>query len=389
MNAARRQSAKAAVFAAWLAFRASQDGATSAVQEAFSAAYNAGSIQVTAAARALVPHVSPDTLARWQQGAAARGQSALAGAYGGRAGASLVDTQPEVRAIVLQMMQQRPQPSAAQVLGALVYQLGRQRPDVELPSVRTIERWLRRREEAGAAVQGRLAELERPAAPALPQLPAPGQSQERAVNARVRLGQEFEGARITVLEFKGQPVWLPGEVATALGYSEPRLLRTQIRRLWADEFIAGHDYVIVDGDDLAQLASALQAAEIDRAGNARSNDDAASGRGGHRRSLLLLTESGLNLVCMKTDKAAGRRLRRWLADEVLPQLRRTGAYALPDTAPAPPEPSLEDRRFRVQTIERIANRLLRQRLITPAEWRARMDLAAQIGAGVAMPQENR
>ena len=40
----------------------------------------------------------------------------------------------------------------------------------------------------------------------------------------------------------------------------------------------------------------------------------------------MLFESGLHLVLAKTDQPIGRRLRRFLVDEVLPQIARTGAF---------------------------------------------------------------
>ena len=39
--------------------------------------------------------------------------------------------------------------------------------------------------------------------------------------------------------------------------------------------------------------------------------------------VLVLFDSGVNLVCMKTNKPAGQYLRRWLVRGVLPQLQQT------------------------------------------------------------------
>jgi hypothetical protein len=44
---------------------------------------------------------------------------------------------------------------------------------------------------------------------------------------------------------------------------------------------------------------------------------------------MILYEPGINMVCMKTDKPAGRALRRWLASDVLPSIRLTGGYQGP------------------------------------------------------------
>jgi hypothetical protein len=44
-------------------------------------------------------------------------------------------------------------------------------------------------------------------------------------------------------------------------------------------------------------------------------------------SVLMLYESGVHLVLQRTRKPAGKALRRWFADEVMPQLARDGRYA--------------------------------------------------------------
>ncbi len=53
---------------------------------------------------------------------------------------------------------------------------------------------------------------------------------------------------------------------------------------------------------------------------------------------MILHETGLDLVCLKTDKPAGARLRRFLVKDVLPKLRR-GEPVLPG-APADVSPML-------------------------------------------------
>ena len=120
---------------------------------------------------------------------------------------------------------------------------------------------------------------------------------------------EFEGKTLTILTWKGKPAWIASEVGAALGYAQRggRLV-TLITRDWSEEFIYGHDYVMVTGDELAALKAALEPAT-----------DAVGGRTAH---LTLLLEPGLHLVLTKTGKTIGRRLRRFLVDEVLPRLAR-------------------------------------------------------------------
>ena len=58
---------------------------------------------------------------------------------------------------------------------------------------------------------------------------------------------------------------------------------------------------------------------------------------GGNRGLVVLFETGLHLALVKTNKPAGRKLRRFLAEKVLPQLVRTGRYE-----PVEQEPTVVD-----------------------------------------------
>lgn len=62
----------------------------------------------------------------------------------------------------------------------------------------------------------------------------------------------------------------------------------------------GHDFIRLEGRDLARFAAP---------GRGGAND--APTVSSKVRSLIVLTESGVNLVCMKTDKPLGKALRRW------------------------------------------------------------------------------
>jgi prophage antirepressor-like protein len=129
----------------------------------------------------------------------------------------------------------------------------------------------------------------------------------------------FEGEPLTTLTWDGQPAWVCRQIGARLDYAKSgKRLVSRIRREWADEFIEGKDYVILSGPELAHL----------KAFAGRGTPGVPSRAG----SLMLLLESGLHLVLTRTDKPIGKRLRRFLADEVLPQLARTGAYS-PDAPP--------------------------------------------------------
>lgn len=107
------------------------------------------------------------------------------------------------------------------------------------------------------------------------------------------------GREIRVVMVDGDPHWVARDVATVLGYRD-----------------AANATRIVDPED----------------------------RGTHRVStpggdqhLSTVTESGLYRLIMRSDKPIAQPFQRWVTREVLPEIRRTGAY----TAPAAPAGAFE------------------------------------------------
>ncbi len=124
------------------------------------------------------------------------------------------------------------------------------------------------------------------------------------------LQARFQGRNLTVLSVDGRPAWVARELGAAIGYANGgKRLVSLIGDEWSDEFLAGHDYTFVDGADLAALKGIVDPTVIP----ARAP------------SLMLLFEPGVHLVLTKTAKPIGRELRRFLVDEVLPQLVRLHA----------------------------------------------------------------
>jgi prophage antirepressor-like protein len=128
------------------------------------------------------------------------------------------------------------------------------------------------------------------------------------------LVKEFEGSPVTTIEFRGRPVWVAREIGRALGYEdEGRQFVKNVTDEWSAELEPDTDRIVVEGDDLQDLKELV-------------GDSPTSPVGLRTTSLTLLTESGLHLALMLSRKPAGRRLRRWLATEVLPAIARTGGY---------------------------------------------------------------
>lgn len=141
------------------------------------------------------------------------------------------------------------------------------------------------------------------------------------MNTATQLVTQFDGHPITTILYKDQPVWIAREVGAALGYEdEGKRLTTKITGDWSDEFIKDIDVLTIQNGELQELKHAIFAGTGQVPANLASS---------MVRSLTLLTQSGIYLACLKTHKEAGVRLRRLLADTILPQLHRTGHASLP------------------------------------------------------------
>jgi prophage antirepressor-like protein len=139
----------------------------------------------------------------------------------------------------------------------------------------------------------------------------------------------FDDHRVTTVTYQGRPAWIAREVGVALGYAQGgKRFASRITGEWAGEFVDGKDCAVLSGREAVLLhrAAGLEGTEPVPL---RSN-----------RGVLVLFESGLYLALAKTEKEAGIRFRRFLVDEVLPQLARTGRYTPPTPAPAPPRQEL-------------------------------------------------
>lgn len=115
----------------------------------FTTAYNEGSVEMAAWIRALVPDVSPSTLAAWRRLVKTEGITALAGKYGNRKADGTIDRQPQLRDFVIGMLVRTPHARATHVLQAIDARFNAANP-VKKPSISALERWVAewRRENA-------------------------------------------------------------------------------------------------------------------------------------------------------------------------------------------------------------------------------------------------
>jgi prophage antirepressor-like protein len=118
----------------------------------------------------------------------------------------------------------------------------------------------------------------------------------------------FDGQPLRVVTFRGRPCVVAVEVGRALGYSrEGRALSDGLHQ-WDDELIPDEDFETLRGDGLAEFKRVYGV-------DVRKTSSRAP-------VLTVLYETGLNLVCLKTERPMGKHLRRFLAAEVMPRLTR-------------------------------------------------------------------
>jgi prophage antirepressor-like protein len=57
--------------------------------------------------------------------------------------------------------------------------------------------------------------------------------------------------------------------------------------------------------------------------------------GGQEREMLLISESGLYNVILRSDKPKAKPFRKWVTHEVLPSIRKTGSYSVAEKEKSP------------------------------------------------------
>ena len=134
-------------------------------------------------------------------------------------------------------------------------------------------------------------------------------------NAVATVATKFEDRTISTIESSAGPRWLAPQISEALGYEDANAVQAMVRKQWADEFTEGVDFEVIGGPGLRALKAA---------GLVKKNAP----------SVMVLTESGVNLAAILSRQPRSQALRRWLASEVLPSIRRSGTYAAPAPAPA-------------------------------------------------------
>jgi prophage antirepressor-like protein len=123
----------------------------------------------------------------------------------------------------------------------------------------------------------------------------------------------FNDTAITTYIFEGRPCWIALEVGRAIGYSgNGKGLVDQLRDEWSAEMVEGQDFAAFTGDRLKSFQ------DLTKEGGYSPPSSA--------NQITVLYETGMWLVLVKTRRPAGLALRRFLVEQVLPQVARDGRY---------------------------------------------------------------
>lgn len=118
---------------------------------------------------------------------------------------------------------------------------------------------------------------------------------------------EFEGAQLRASIFRGRPCWVAQDIGAGLHYT-PDGWRAAFGGWTTSEELDADDYLVLRGAELREFKAGC---------DARVQQTLAK-----TTQLTVLFESGVNGVCLLTEKPLGRSLRRYLRREVMPQLLR-------------------------------------------------------------------
>lgn len=137
-KARERMEAKLDLLARLAEFARARAIGICAAMDEFCDAYNSGDMHVPLAVRNHTgADLHPATLRRWRRMVKTHGPASLAGSYGNRKGTGGIDSSPELRDFLLGVLVEKPHVSAK-----LLHGLVAARMPAQLPTLRTLERWL-------------------------------------------------------------------------------------------------------------------------------------------------------------------------------------------------------------------------------------------------------
>ncbi len=125
------------------------------------------------------------------------------------------------------------------------------------------------------------------------------------------LVKEFDGKQIYTFVWKDKPCWIANQIAGLFGYADSS--KTIQDCIKAEEFGIEQEYDVLKGNEFNDFVTTLNVV----ANNIVSNK---------ARSITIFYEDGLYGFLQYTNKPVGIKFRKWLRTEVLPSIRKHGAY---------------------------------------------------------------
>jgi prophage antirepressor-like protein len=126
--------------------------------------------------------------------------------------------------------------------------------------------------------------------------------------------ENFNGYKITSVIWNGKVCWVGVDIAKFLGYEETSYAIGNC--LSVEQFRENIEYEILKGSSLKKFKSIL--------------GDEMSKSVKYAPKLVIFYEPGLYGFLAYTEKPLGVTFRTWIREEVVPQIRATGAYVLDD-----------------------------------------------------------
>ena len=126
--------------------------------------------------------------------------------------------------------------------------------------------------------------------------------------------ENFNGYKITSVIWNGKVCWVAVDIAKFLGYEETSYAIGNC--LSVEQFRENIEYEILKGSSLKKFKSIL--------------GDEMSKSVKYAPKLVIFYEPGLYGFLAYTEKPLGVTFRTWIREEVVPQIRATGAYVLDD-----------------------------------------------------------
>jgi prophage antirepressor-like protein len=159
------------------------------------------------------------------------------------------------------------------------------------------------------------------------------------------VAHRFNDTDLLEIEYEGRPVFLAQQVGLMLGYADAKKLTNNLTDKWDTDLVEGQDLIKLTNGKLASFKRylnqypdrVLASTDPEGAPSTRAQDrtPVVDPRASH---LILLTESGAQLVAMLARTHQGRAFRRWLVDVVLPSWRQRHQPPAPPAPPSAPAP---------------------------------------------------